>query len=125
MDCSGCRYSDLVITKIGGPDEENKTPVLKCYRFPPIMIWDAEDGAWDQNDPIAAHICGEFKPVQKTSGVIGTLRKVRNEQLVRAHARRFLSGVRRILDRTSVHHQANSTQHHAEADGGKDSPAQD
>lgn len=116
--CMGCVHARMSFS------EDQELPVWKCYRYPPQVKLD-QNGEWSQMYPDAWLRCGEFYPAEKTWGVIGTLRKVRNEQLVRTHARRFLSGVRRLLGSALVRDQAGATVHHQEADGGKNSPAQD
>ena len=117
-ECSACIHSRMAF------GDQQEMPVFKCHRFPPVVFVD-HDGEVAQAFPDAWLSCGEFEPAEKTRGVIGTLRKVRNEQLVRTHARRFLSGVRRLLGSTSVRDQAGATVHPQEANRGKDSPAQD
>ena len=73
-DCSSCRYSEPAV--LNGIDEEEgeQVLVLKCYRYPPQLTMDSED-TMNQAWPEATHVCGEHTSAEKTSHVVGTLRK--------------------------------------------------
>ena len=50
--CGGCDYRDAATEE--------------CFRFPPVVLYSIEDGAWSQRPTVDTdeRACGEFKPAQ-------------------------------------------------------------
>ena len=69
--CADCVHSRMY------ESDQQDMPVFKCHRYPPQLFYDG-DGEVGQAFPDAWMSCGEFKSAEKTTRVIGTLRKVKN-----------------------------------------------
>jgi hypothetical protein len=52
--CGTCRHSRPVIT------DDDETPILECWRYPPVMIWADDEILSVRPSVVETDTCGEY-----------------------------------------------------------------
>lgn len=60
--CSSCYYAVMQIIDEVCDDGEVGDPVMRCFRYPPVLLFDTEVGEVLSLRPDADEWCGEYRP---------------------------------------------------------------